>query len=367
MNKITFTSLFVLIFLLAACTPGQPTPVSGGGYPPAALAAQADLAAKLGIEPVQAPIASLTPAEFSDSCLGLGGPAESCLQVITPGYIVTFQLKGMEYVYHTNEDGSILRAREPRAQTSAEAADVLFQWRREGGLAGVCDDLIINGEYIFTVLDCDNGETFSGKLTQGQIDLLQNYLAGYAAFDVFYDDNIAADGFQFHVALHGTGAAEAGPEVYAALGVLADEIIGNARAASVPDPMREEADIALRDYLIALYQGDYIWAAKLYGGSTEELEILNPDVQDDLPKLLERGCTQSGLQCLAPLMVTYKGRGENDSYTFSVEFANADGSLFTQGPCCGETGPGPYPSSFTFTVIKTNDIWQVMELPPYLP
>ncbi len=362
MNK-TFQSFLILFaFLFSACTP-----VSGGGVPPAALAAQADLAARLGIQPEQALIDNIVPAEFSDSCLGLGGPAESCLQVITPGYIVTFQLKDIEYVYHTNADGSSLRAKEPRSGASAPEADVLFMWRREGGLAGVCDDLIITTDFIFTALDCGTEETFSGKLTQGQIDLLQTYSVQYAAFDVFYDDNLAADGFRFHVALHGSGTAEAGEEVYAGLGILADEIIGSARVVSEPDPQREEADIALRDYLIALYQGDYIWAAKLYGGSTEELEIMNPDIQDDLPKLLERGCTQSGLQCLAPLMVTYKGRGENDSYQFSVEFANADGSLFTQGPCCGETGPGPYPSNFIFTVVKTGDLWQVMELPPYMP
>ncbi len=47
--------------------------------------------------------------EWSDSCFGLGGPAESCAAVITPGYEVTVQSNGQEYTYRTNSDGTVLR------------------------------------------------------------------------------------------------------------------------------------------------------------------------------------------------------------------------------------------------------------------
>jgi hypothetical protein len=47
--------------------------------------------------------------EWSDSCLGLGGPAESCAAVITPGYEVTVEASGREYIYRTNVDGSTIR------------------------------------------------------------------------------------------------------------------------------------------------------------------------------------------------------------------------------------------------------------------
>lgn len=47
--------------------------------------------------------------EWSDGCLGLGGPAESCLAAITPGYEVTVQVKGAEQKYRTNTDGSDIR------------------------------------------------------------------------------------------------------------------------------------------------------------------------------------------------------------------------------------------------------------------
>ena len=39
---------------------------------------------------------SVEEADWSDSCLGLGGPAESCLAVITPGYRMEFVAGGEE-------------------------------------------------------------------------------------------------------------------------------------------------------------------------------------------------------------------------------------------------------------------------------
>ena len=47
--------------------------------------------------------------EWSDGCLGLGGPAESCLAALTPGYEITVQVQGTEQKYRTNADGSAIR------------------------------------------------------------------------------------------------------------------------------------------------------------------------------------------------------------------------------------------------------------------
>lgn len=47
--------------------------------------------------------------EWSDGCLGLGGPAESCLQALVSGYEVTIQAEGKTRVYRTNIDGSVIR------------------------------------------------------------------------------------------------------------------------------------------------------------------------------------------------------------------------------------------------------------------
>ncbi len=47
--------------------------------------------------------------EWTDSCLGLGGPAESCLQAITPGWRITFEANGQQYEVRTDESGSSFR------------------------------------------------------------------------------------------------------------------------------------------------------------------------------------------------------------------------------------------------------------------
>ncbi len=87
-----------------------PTPNDAPIQPPqSALAAQAALAAQLGVEPGDVTIAAIEEVQWTDSCLGAGGPAESCLQVITPGWRVTLTYQGEIFVYHTNADGTVLR------------------------------------------------------------------------------------------------------------------------------------------------------------------------------------------------------------------------------------------------------------------
>lgn len=92
-------------------TPTLPTPPAGdqAPFPPAVTAARQALAEMLGIDPAQASVAAYAPTEWSDSCLGLGGMAESCLQVITPGYRVILEAGGKSYVFHTDQDGAAVR------------------------------------------------------------------------------------------------------------------------------------------------------------------------------------------------------------------------------------------------------------------
>ena len=71
--------------------------------------AAAVLADELGIAPDAITVVSAAPAEFTDGCLGLGGPAESCLQAITPGWVVTLSANGQEYVTHTDVNGTQVR------------------------------------------------------------------------------------------------------------------------------------------------------------------------------------------------------------------------------------------------------------------
>jgi len=129
-----FLFLGGLILILAACTPqvGElpgngvgPTPAateqtpSATGLPPAAvLEAQKYLAEQLGVPIEQAQIGEIEQVDWSDSCLGLGGPAESCAQVITPGWRATFVVNGQAYEVRTDETGSAVRLATPAAPDS---------------------------------------------------------------------------------------------------------------------------------------------------------------------------------------------------------------------------------------------------------
>lgn len=77
---------------------------------PAAEAARADLAAKLGVAPSAVTILMVEERTWSDGCLGLGGPAESCIQMLVDGFRVELLAQGETHVYRTDKTGANLRA-----------------------------------------------------------------------------------------------------------------------------------------------------------------------------------------------------------------------------------------------------------------
>jgi hypothetical protein len=76
---------------------------------PAAAKARTDLAAKLKVEEGSIVIMKVEEKTWSDGCLGLGGPAESCLMALVDGFRVELQAKGKTYVYRTDATGASLR------------------------------------------------------------------------------------------------------------------------------------------------------------------------------------------------------------------------------------------------------------------
>lgn len=78
--------------------------------PKAVAAVRIYVAQKLKIGEGQVVILLEEEQEWPDSCLGLASPDEMCAQVITPGHRVTVTASGQEFVYRTNEDGTVIRA-----------------------------------------------------------------------------------------------------------------------------------------------------------------------------------------------------------------------------------------------------------------
>jgi len=126
--KQVVAALMLLIVLIAACNPtggtsdvdeARPTatPEAVDAGDAAVAAAVAHLARELGVAEAEIEVVSFEQTEFSDSCLGLGGPAESCLQVITPGWLIMLSVQGQVYEVHTDESGQNVRV-------AGESADV---------------------------------------------------------------------------------------------------------------------------------------------------------------------------------------------------------------------------------------------------
>ena len=239
-----------------------------------------------------------------------------------------------------------------------------FAWHREGGIAGFCDNVMVYLTGLVTISDC-RGFKAETYLTASQLEQLYGWVDGLENID--YDDSSApiADGMNITLRLNGTGQKQADEQTIRDIIDFAATMSAELGHAAQAGPEVREAQNALRDYLMALHTSDYDLGAELYGGDTSLLQTWNPDIGNDLPTLFERACSQNGLQCLAPRSITYRA-SEVDGHHFWVEFNNNDGTLFQQGPCCGETN-GPLVSMFPFFVEQNFSGFVVQELPPYVP
>ena len=147
-------------------------------------------------------------------------------------------------------------------------------------------------------------------------------------------------------------------------------VIPTTAPTQVSDQDQELALQTLTDFFRYLSSGKYQLAAPLYAGSYDWLINNNPEVSPaDHATLLEYGCRFNGLQCLEARAIVPDGSSSGVTYSFMVEFAATDGSLFILGPCCGATETEQPPiSQFHYHVLKLdNGGLGVTDLPPYVP
>jgi hypothetical protein len=114
-------SLVALIFVMAlsACSglteknlDEAPERVDDGGPPVAAVVARGALAVELGIASEDIEIISHEQKVWSDSCLELGGIAESCLRTDVDGWLIHLLANGETFKAHTDSLGDQIRFEE---------------------------------------------------------------------------------------------------------------------------------------------------------------------------------------------------------------------------------------------------------------
>ena len=136
-----------------------------------------------------------------------------------------------------------------------------------------------------------------------------------------------------------------------------------------PPADQEQAAETLKSFFDRLSTGDYTGAAELYSGSYETLAAWNPEITaSDTGSLWQNGCQVNGLQCLA-VRSSKLAQQDGDTFVFTVEFSNPDGSLFVQGPCCGaDATQSPPISQFQVRLQKSpQGSFLVLDMPVYTP
>lgn len=241
-----------------------------------------------------------------------------------------------------------------------------FAYNRSGGIAGFCDDVAVYLAGYALVTDCQ-GTNARIDLTATQLEQVYAWFDGYGQIDYTHTDLASADAMTITLVMTGKGGLQADEATLRAIAGFAADLAAQASFQRRVDPADlEAAEAAIREFLNALNTGDYILAARRYGGGTTVLALWNPDIANDLPAWLERGCTQNGLMCLPPRSITYRGAEADGALGFLVEYNNADGTLFRQGSCCLE-GSGLVSTAFLVRARPEGELWLVLDLPPYVP
>jgi len=151
----------LLILMAAACVP-QPL-ANEGEVPPVETGQVLDaveesvvkqLSGNLGLQEGDISVVSNEEAEFSDACLGVVIGDVSCAQVITPGRIIMLEANGFQYEYHTSADGDQI-----------QPATLALTWKREGGIAGFCDNLTV----------FRSGEVYGNQCRPGSDETVNNF------------------------------------------------------------------------------------------------------------------------------------------------------------------------------------------------
>jgi hypothetical protein len=211
--KKALTSIFVLLFLLAACSPqaaatqppgevGEVATQPGGSNTAAQNAAISTLAKNLGLDAGEIKVISSEAVEWPDACLGVTQEGVACAQVVTPGYKIVLEGNGKQVEYHTNQDGTVV-----------VPATVALTWSRSGGIAGFCDSLTIYLSGEVQGSNCKSSEmvekSISELLSPEEIAMMNDWISKYGEIHIDASDpKGVADAMSVKVDLYGTGTQQ---------------------------------------------------------------------------------------------------------------------------------------------------------------
>ncbi len=135
-------------------------------------------------------------------------------------------------------------------------------------------------------------------------------------------------------------------------------------------PLDVIARQVMTQFFADLNNAQYEDAALHYGGSYEELQYFNPDVDAaDKVTLLKAGCEVNGLLCMQLMTAEQVSVEGGLIFHFKVSYRAPDGTEFVLGPCCGASETEMPPVRYFDVTVRCNndDVCLVLDLPPYVP
>src|SRR5215212_6491016 len=77
--------------------------------PDVALNVQNQISDTLGVAVENIQIKNVEKMDWPNSCLGLPNGDEACAEVVTPGWLLTFNIDNKEYRYRVDQTGKVIR------------------------------------------------------------------------------------------------------------------------------------------------------------------------------------------------------------------------------------------------------------------
>ena len=208
-------NMILLILILTACAPAQttseaPADESPATVPPVETGQTLDpvegtvvkrLAENLGLDVSDISVVSNETVEFTDACLGITVQDVKCAQVTTPGHIIILEADNLEYEYRTDRSGKRI-----------QPATLALTWKREGGIAGFCDNLTVflSGEVYAYKCEAQSDakiDTFANLLSASERRQFNAWITKFDQVTVDASDPTGvSDRMEVVLELHGVGS-----------------------------------------------------------------------------------------------------------------------------------------------------------------
>jgi len=112
-----FIAMLLAGAILGACTSNQATalatqvdPALENVLPPdVALNVQNFISENMGVALESIEIKNVEQMDWPNGCLGLPEGDEACVEAITPGWLLTFDINNQEYKYRVDQTGTVIR------------------------------------------------------------------------------------------------------------------------------------------------------------------------------------------------------------------------------------------------------------------